>query len=181
MFRRDETRRAFDMYPASRPGGDDELSGVLQADEVVLSKIAVALESGRLVDGHAPLLAGADLNAYIAAGISSDHECTSAEEALEKIRLGMKIIIREGSAARDLYSLLPAVNESNFTEFMFGCDDRHPAHLLREGEIDDILRKAVKGGLEPVTAVRMATINTARHYRLRGRGAIAPDTGLTWS
>ncbi|HHT46665.1 MAG TPA: adenine deaminase [Firmicutes bacterium] len=171
----EETRRAFDMYPAS-PGLAEMMNfpGVLQADEVVLSKIAVALESGRLVDGHAPLLAGADLNAYIAAGISSDHECTSAEEALEKIRLGMKIIIREGSAARDLYSLLPAVNESNFTEFMFGCDDRHPAHLLREGEIDDILRKAVKGGLEPVTAVRMATINTARHYRLRGRGAIAP-------
>lgn len=171
----EETRRAFDMHPTS-PGLAEMMNypGVLQADEVVLSKIAAALESGRLVDGHAPLLAGTDLNAYIAAGISSDHECTSAEEALEKLRLGMKIIIREGSAARDLYSLLPAVNRGNFTEFMFGCDDRHPAHLLREGEIDDILRKAVKGGLEPVTAVRMATINTARHYRLKGKGAVAP-------
>lgn len=170
-----ETRKALEMFPAS-PGLAEMMNypGVLDADDEVLSKVAFALQRGCLVDGHAPLLSGRDLNAYISAGISSDHECTSASEALEKVRLGMKVIIREGSAAQDLEALLPAVNEKNFTEFMFACDDRHPGHLLQFGEINDILRKAVRLGLAPVTAVRMATLNTARHYRLKGRGAIAP-------
>ena len=167
--------KAFEMFPEA-PGLAEMMNypGLLEAEEEVLIKIAFARQRGYLVDGHAPFLSGRDLNAYIGAGISSDHECTSAQEALEKVRLGMKVIIREGSAAQDLRALLPAVNEKNFTEFMFGCDDRHPADLLRFGEIDDILRKAVRLGLDPVTAVRMATINTARHYRLKDRGGIAP-------
>lgn len=171
----DEIRRAFSLFPAA-PGLAELMNypGVLRTEEEVLLKIALARQKDYLVDGHAPLLSGRELNAYIGTGITSDHECTSAAEALEKVRLGMKVIIREGSAARNLEALLPAVNESNFTEFMFGCDDRHPADLLQCGEIDDILRKAVRLGLPPVTAVRMATINTARHYRLKGRGALAP-------
>ncbi|MDO9535990.1 MAG: adenine deaminase [Bacillota bacterium] len=171
----EETQKAFEMLHDS-PGLGEMMNfpGVLFRDKEVISKIKMALEMGRVVDGHAPSLTGKDLNAYVSAGISSDHECVSSGEALEKIRLGMKVIIREGSAAKDLDALLPAVNEKNFTEFMFGCDDRHPAHLLENGEIDDILRKAVRKGLDPVNAVRMATINPARHYGLKGRGAVAP-------
>lgn len=140
----------------------------------VMEKINVARKSRCMIDGHAPLLGGRDLNAYISAGITSDHECTTTEEALEKLRLGMKIIIREGSAAKNLISLLPIITDKNYPNILFGCDDRSPADLISEGEIDHVLRLAVSGGLDPVTAVQIATINPARHYNLSGRGAVAP-------
>jgi adenine deaminase len=148
--------------------------GVCAADPMVLAKLAAAKAAGRLIDGHCPLLSGKALQAYVGTGISSDHECTSAAEAREKVGLGMQVFIREGSAAKNLLALLPAVTEANEASFSFCTDDRHPADLLQEGEIDNILRRAVAAGLDPLTAVRLATINTARHYRLTGMGAVAP-------
>lgn len=148
--------------------------GVCGADAAVLAKITAARERGLAVDGHAPLLRGRELNAYVSAGIGSDHECVSAEEAREKVQLGLHVLIREGSAARNLLALLPAVTEGNAASFSFCSDDRHPAELVAEGEMDLILRRAVTAGLDPVTAVRMATLHPARHYRLTGLGAVAP-------
>lgn len=148
--------------------------GVYTADPAVLAKLAAARAAGRLIDGHCPLLGGKELQAYVSTGIGSDHECTSAAEAREKVGVGMQVLIREGSAARNLTALLPAVTAANEASFSFCTDDRHPADLLQAGEIDNILRLAVKAGMDPLTAVRLATINTARHYRLTGRGAVAP-------
>ncbi|MCK4590784.1 MAG: adenine deaminase, partial [Candidatus Latescibacteria bacterium] len=123
---------------------------------------------------HAPGLSGKELNAYIAAGIYSDHECTTCQEAAEKLRLGMWIMLREGSAAKNLVALLPLVNNANFRRCLFVTDDRHPKDLLQEGHIDQILRKAVSLGLDPIRAVQMATINTAQRFGLKSLGAVAP-------
>jgi adenine deaminase len=120
------------------------------------------------------MVRGVDLNAYIAAGIESDHECTTAEEALEKLGLGMRVMIREGSAAKNVTDLLPMVTEGNSRRCFFVTDDRHPADLLRDGHIDHILRKAVAAGLDPLTAVRMASLHTAEYFGLKKRAAIAP-------
>lgn len=171
----DEIKEAFRLYPQS-PGLAEMMNfpGFYRKVTDILKKIQVASEEKRLVDGHAPMLSGKNLAAYIGAGILTDHECTSTEEALEKIRLGMKIIIREGSAAKNLLELLPVVNEWTYPEIFFCSDDRHPGDLISEGGIDYILRKAVAAGLNPVTAIRMATINPARHYKLTGYGAVAP-------
>ncbi len=170
-----EIRECFKKYPRS-PGLAEMMNfpGVYLKDQAVMGKIRAARESVLLIDGHAPLLGGRDLSAYISAGMTTEHECTSAAEALEKLRLGMKIIIREGSAARNLRSILPVVTEKNCPNLLFGCDDRSPDDLVNEGEIDNILRQAVYLGLDPVRALQMATINTARHYNLRGLGAVAP-------
>jgi adenine deaminase len=138
----------------------------------VLDKIRIA--GSRPVDGHAPGLSGLDLNAYLVAGIGSDHECTGLEEAREKLRGGMHIFVREGTTARNLDALVPLVTLSNARRFHLCCDDRHPATLLSEGDIDDIVRKAIAAGVDPVTAIQMATINTAEYFRLRQVGAIAP-------
>lgn len=126
------------------------------------------------IDGHAPGLSGKALNAYVAAGIRSDHECTTPAEALEKLRAGMQILIREGTATRDLHALLPMVTPANSNGCSFCTDDRHPADLLEEGHIDDLVRQAIAAGLNPLRAIQMATINTARHYRRRDIGALAP-------
>lgn len=170
-----EVVAAFAADPGS-PGLGEMMNypGVISGDQAVLAKIAAARARGLRVDGHAPLLAGRELNAYVAAGITSDHECTSAAEAREKVALGMHVLIREGSAAKNLVTLLPAVRAANAANFSFCSDDRHPGDLIAGGHMDHILRRAVAAGLDAVTAVRLATINTARHYRLDGRGAVAP-------
>lgn len=144
--------------------------GVIFRDWEVLQKIKVA--EGRPIDGHAPGLSGRDLSAYIAAGIGSDHECTTVDEAREKLRLGMHIMIREGTMARDLEHLLPLVTPSNAANCMFVTDDRHLPDLIQEGHVDLAIRKAVKLGLDPVTAIQMATINPARYFGLHGVGGI---------
>jgi len=146
--------------------------GVLAGDPEVLAKISAA--AGRIIDGHGAGLSGDGLNAYRLAGIATDHECINAEEAKERIRLGMYVAIREGTAARNLESLLPAVNRDNWWYFMFCTDDRHLEDIMTGGHIDHCIRKAVSLGLDPVTAVRMATINPARCYNLKGQGATAP-------
>jgi len=146
--------------------------GVLFRVPAVLEKIKAA--GDRPVDGHAPGLSGLDLNAYVAAGIRSDHECTDLEEAREKLRRGMHIFIREGTTARNLHSLLPLVAPENARMCHFCTDDRHPDTLLTEGHIDDLVRKAIAWGLDPVMAIQMATVNTADYFRLHNMGAVAP-------
>ncbi|MGC8873553.1 MAG: adenine deaminase, partial [Chloroflexia bacterium] len=147
--------------------------GVLHRAPEVLEKLRVA--SGRPIDGHAPGLSGRDLCAYVAAGIGSDHECTSLQEALEKLRLGMAIMIREGSTAHNLEELLPLVMPGNASHCFFVSDDRHPADLLTHGHIDDILRRArSRELLPPVVLIQMATLNAARYFRLWDLGAVAP-------
>jgi adenine deaminase len=148
--------------------------GVTAGDEAVLQKIVAAHRRGKVVDGHAPGLTGAALQAYLAAGISSDHECLSAKEALEKLRCGMKVILRHGSASSSLAELLPLVRAETVDLFMFGSDDREAADLLERGHLDDLLRSAVALGGDPLQLIRIATLNAARHYRLYDRGALAP-------
>ncbi len=137
----------------------------------VLAKLE--LFAGRPVDGHAPGLSGRDLSAYIAAGPDSDHECTSPAEAREKLGKGMYLFMREGTGARNLLELLPAVNSDNSRRCCLCTDDRHPGDLLERGHIDSMLRMLVEAGLPPVTALQMATINTAKRFGLRGRGAVS--------
>jgi adenine deaminase len=146
--------------------------GVFLGVPEVLAKIEAA--GDRPVDGHSPGLSGLPLNAYAAAGIGSDHECTQLEEAREKLRRGMHIFIREGTTARNLKELLPLVTPRNAANCSFCTDDRHPEDLLEEGHIDALVRMAVAEGLDPVTAIQMATINTATYFGLRGLGMLAP-------
>ncbi|UCC78117.1 MAG: adenine deaminase [Anaerolineales bacterium] len=146
--------------------------GVIFRDWQVLNKIKVAAD--RPIDGHAPGLSGRDLCAYVAAGIRSDHEATTAEEAREKLQLGMHIMIREGTTARDLEALLPVVTPSNSSRCMFVTDDRHLADLLNEGHMNFVIRKAISLGLVPMTAIQMATINPARYFGLKDKGGIGP-------
>jgi adenine deaminase len=146
--------------------------GVFLGAPDVLAKIEAA--GDRPVDGHSPGLSGALLNAYTAAGIGSDHECTQLEEAREKLRCGMHIFIREGTAARNLEALLPLVKPENAVNCSFCTDDRHPEDLLDEGHIDALVRMAIAEGLDPITAIQMATINTANYFGLRGLGMLAP-------
>lgn len=147
---------------------------VVSGDEDALAKVEAAEALGRHLDGHAPGLSGPALNAYLAAGIRSDHECTTYEEALEKRRLGMWIMIREGSAARNLEALLPLVLEHGPAGTLLCTDDREPDHLLRDGHVNDVVRKAVALGCSPADAVIMATLNAARYHRLHRHGAVAP-------
>lgn len=146
--------------------------GVLGGDPELQEKLRLC--AGKIIDGHAPGLSGKELAAYIAAGITSDHECTTVEEALERLRLGMYIMLREGSATKNLLDLLPLVNKNNSRRFLFVTDDRHPQDLLTEGHIDHLVRLSVQAGIDLVTAVQMASLNAAEYFGLKGRGAIAP-------
>ncbi len=148
--------------------------GVIQQEPSVMEKLRAARKRGKPIDGHAPLLSGKDLNAYIAAGIQSDHECTRPEEAEEKLRLGMWLMIREGSAAKNLRDLLSVVSPGNHHRCLWVTDDLEPSDLIRTGEIDHLIRKAMGLGLDSIMALRMATINPARRFHLKDRGAIAP-------
>ncbi|MBE0428682.1 MAG: adenine deaminase [Thermoleophilia bacterium] len=146
--------------------------GVLGAGHEALNKIRVS--GGRRVDGHAPGVTGKDLCAYIGAGIHSDHECVTGEEAREKLRLGMYIMAREGSTARNLKELIGIITPENSRRFMHCSDDRSPGDLINKGHIDRNIRLAIQEGLEPLTAIQMATINTAEYFGLKDVGAVAP-------
>ncbi len=148
--------------------------GVLAADPDVLAKLAAARALGLPIDGHAPGLGGAALDAYAAAGPGADHESTGLEEAREKLRRGLTIMIREGSTARNLDALLPLVTAETEGRCTFVSDDREAATLLHDGHLDAILRRAVARGLDPLRALRLVTINPARFWRLDGLGAVAP-------
>ncbi len=146
--------------------------GVLMGLPDVMEKIAAFAD--RPLDGHAPGVTGRELCAYVAAGLGSDHECTTAEEAREKLRLGMRVILREATNARNLRDLLPAVTLENARRCLLGTDDRVPADLLDEGHLDAMVRAATLHGLDLVTVIQMATLNTAEWFHLRDRGAVAP-------
>jgi adenine deaminase len=146
--------------------------GVVSGDEEVLQKISAS--KGRVIDGHAPGLAGKELNAYLSAGILSDHESTTPEEGRGKLRRGMYLMIREGSSEKNLDALLPLVTDNTYKRCFFVVDDRNCSDLLREGDIDAVVRKAINRGLEPVRAIQMATINAAEYFRLYDRGGIGP-------
>lgn len=148
--------------------------GVIHGDTEVLGKIETAKIHAKPVDGHAPGLTGSDLNAYIAAGISSDHECTTADEAKEKLMAGMYIMIREGTGAKNLKDLLPIVTPQAARRMMWCTDDRHPHDLMEEGHIDSMVREAIKTGLDPVVAIQMATLNPSEYFGIKDVGAIAP-------
>ncbi len=148
--------------------------GVIFGDKSVWEKINDAVKQGKTVDGHAPFLSGKDLDKYVSAGISSDHECSDINEALEKIRKGQKVMIRQGTAARNLVDLLPLFEEPYNRRCLLVTDDRHPADLMKEGHIDNIIRLAVKNGKSPITAIRMASLQAAEHFGIHYVGAVAP-------
>src|ERR671918_682779 len=149
---------------------------VVAGEDDALAKLGVAERMDRHVDGHAPGLWGAELNAYLAAGVGSDHECTTLDEALEKRRLGMWVMIREGSAARNLEALLPMVLQHGPANTMLVTDDREPDQLLDQGHMNDVIRRAVALGCPPADAVVMATLHPARYHGLRRHGALAPGS-----
>jgi adenine deaminase len=148
--------------------------GFLFGDPGVRGKVEAARRRRVPIDGHSPLLSGLDLNAYVGAGMKSDHECLSRAEAREKVRLGMSIWIREGTAAKNLDDLLPLVTARNSERFAFATDDRHPWDLLAHGHLDHHVRRSIALGLDPVLALRLASWSCARHYGFDDRGAIAP-------
>lgn len=148
--------------------------GVINGDEKVLEKIELAKEKGKIIDGHGPMITGRELNAYVAAGIRTEHECSTVKEMVERLRLGMYIHIREGSAARNLKELIKAVNKDNLSRVMFCTDDKEPSDLLENGSIDNNIRLAIEAGIDPIDCIKIASLNPALAYGLEGKGAIAP-------
>ncbi|WP_244969312.1 adenine deaminase [Tissierella praeacuta] len=146
--------------------------GVISGNDKVLDKLT--LFKDKVIDGHGPMIKEKDLNAYIVAGIKTEHECSTVEEVLDRIRLGMYVLIREGSAAKDLRNIIKAVNKDNLRRFLFCTDDRHPEDLINEGSIDFNIKLAISLGIDPVDAIIMATLNPSECYGLKGKGAIAP-------
>lgn len=146
--------------------------GVINRDKNVLEKILMA--KGKIIDGHGPLISGRELNAYVAAGVETEHECSSVDEMKNRLRLGMYIHIREGSAARNLKELIKGVDKDNLRRCIFCTDDKHPKDLLQDGSIDHNIRLAIKEGLDPIDCIKMASLNAAECYGLKGKGAIAP-------
>ena len=147
--------------------------GILHRDESLLTMIELFRHKYKKIDGHAPGLSGKDLNSYSAAFIKSDHESTTAEEAYEKLSCGMQVLMRYGSGEKDLENLLPIVNEKTQPYLSYCTDDKHPEDIVN-GDIDEMIRISIKNGVDPITALRIGSINTARHYGLRSMGAIAP-------
>lgn len=147
--------------------------GVINGDKNVLSKIVTSQAHHKKIDGHAPELSGNGLNAYIAAGVYSDHECSTFENALEKLRKGQFIMIREGTAAHNLKALMPLLTQQYYSRCMFATDDKHPSDLLYGGHIDYIVKQALKNGADPIVALKTATHHAARYFLLNNKGAIA--------
>lgn len=147
--------------------------GVINGDKNVLSKIVTSQAHHKKIDGHAPELSGNDLNAYIAAGVYSDHECSTFENALEKLRKGQFIMIREGTAAHNLKALMPLLTQQYYSRCMFATDDKHPSDLLHGGHIDYIVKQSLKNGADPIVALKTATHHAARYFLLNNKGAIA--------
>ena len=146
--------------------------GVLNLDKNVMAKLELAKSKDKRIDGHAPFLSNKDLCAYIASGVKSDHECTTPQEAIEKLRLGMYIMIREGTAAKDLDALIPVLKNCNTRKCLFVTDDRHPSDLKEH--INGMVRRAVEAGVDPIKAIQCASLNTAEYFGLKDLGAVAP-------
>ena len=148
--------------------------GVVFADDEVLNKLLVAKNEGKLIDGHSPGLEGSELNAYAAAGIHTDHECSTVEEMLDRISRGLYVLLREGSACHNLRTLLKVVTPANSRRCLLCSDDRQPETILKLGHLDNHLRICVEEGIDPIAAIQMASLNAAECFRLYDRGAIAP-------
>ncbi|MDZ7673215.1 MAG: adenine deaminase [Halanaerobiales bacterium] len=146
--------------------------GVINGDKSIWDKIDMI--GNKFIDGHAPGVSGKDLNAYLLGGIMADHECTTKQEAIEKVAKGMYVMIREGSVTRDLVSLLPAINNKNLSRFLFATDDRDPGDLYEDGHINFVIKKAIENGISPLRAIKLATLNSAKALNLKNVGAIAP-------
>lgn len=146
--------------------------GVINYDNNVLDKLVIGNDF--IIDGHGPMIKDKDLNAYVVAGIKTEHECSTSEEMIDRLRLGMYILIREGSATRDLSKLIGNVNKNNLSRILFCTDDKHPEDLLNEGSIDYNIKLAIRAGLDPVDAISIASLNPAICYNLKNKGAIAP-------
>ena len=170
--------RAIDsFYDHPRVQGLAEMMnfvGTINGDPQVVEKIVASQAHHKKIDGHAPDLSGADLNAYIAAGVYSDHECSTCQNALEKLQLGQFIMIREGTAAQNLRALLPLLNQQYYSRCMFATDDKHPLDLLQGGHIDYIIREAIACGVDPIIAIKVASHQAARYFLMNNKGAIAP-------
>ena len=149
-----------------------DVHSVLNNDVELLQKLRIS--TNKNIDGHCPGVSDKELNAYLCAGISTDHECSTYEEALKKVQRGMYVLLREGSAAKNLKDLLPAINKDNYQRFLFCTDDKHINGLINEGTIDNCIRIAIKEGIEPIMAFTIASLNAAICYGLKRRGAIAP-------
>lgn len=148
--------------------------GVINQDKIVTDKLELAKRYKKYIDGHIPNISNEGLNGYILSGISTDHECSTVEEMIEKISLGMYVMIREGSAARNLETLIKGININNYQRCLFCTDDKHPQDILKNGHIDNNIRLAIKNNIDPIIAIKMATINVANCYNLQNIGAIAP-------
>lgn len=146
--------------------------GVINAEDKVLDKLILGKDM--IIDGHGPVISGKELNAYVVAGIKTEHECSTIEEVIQRLRLGMYVLLREGSAAKDLRNIISVVNSSNSRRIMFCTDDKHLEDLINEGSIDFNIKLAIEAGVNPIEAIRMATLNSAECYRLYNKGAIAP-------
>ena len=171
---------AFDMqWPMGDrhvPGMGEFMNypGIINKDEDVLNKLLVALNMNKVIDGHSPSVCGAELNAYIASGVKTDHECTAVEEMTERLQRGMYVQLRDGSACHDLKRLIPGITPYNYRRCLLCSDDRQPRTILENGHLDNHLRILVEAGIDPVMAVCMATLNCAECYNLTDRGALAP-------
>ncbi len=169
-----DTERLFEKYPQLLGLGEMmNFPGVLANDPEVIGKITAARSRGKPIDGHFPMGSGEALKAYVAAGITSDHESVAREEALEKVSAGMTVLIREGASARNLAALIGGVTSRNKASFCFCADDVSAGWLVQNGDILPAIRKAVQAGMNPIHAVQLATLHAARHYKLSDRGAIA--------
>jgi len=151
-----------------------DVNAVTTCNKDMLAKITNTKKISKNIDGHCPKISLNELNAYLCAGISTDHECTEKEEALEKVKQGMYVMMREGSQARDVRQLVKGVNDKNYQRFLFCTDDRHIEDLIEEGSIDNCIRIAIEEGLDPIMAYTIATFNAANCYKLNDRGAISP-------
>lgn len=170
----DALRRFIDNPQILGLGEVMDVNAVSSCNNNMLQKIIMACESHKTIDGHSPKISTTELNAYLSAGISTDHECSEVDEALEKVSRGMYVMLREGSAARNLCDLLPAVDNNNYHRFLFCTDDRHIEDIIEDGSIDNCIRIAIREGLDPIKAYTIASFNAAKCYNLKDRGAIAP-------
>lgn len=151
-----------------------DYTGVINRNEKVIKKINMTQKKGKIIDGHGPLLSGKELNAYVVAGVKTEHECSTVEEMIERLRLGMYIHIREGSAAKNLKELIKAVNKDNLRRILFCTDDKESSELLKNGSIDYNIRLAIGVGVDPIDCIKIASLNAAEAYGLKKLGAIAP-------
>ena len=147
--------------------------GVVNQDKEVMDKMNLAKKHGKMIDGHSPAIDANTLDSYVLAGVKTDHECTKTEEVWDRLRRGMYVLMREGSAAHDLLNLIPSVNAYNARYCMFCSDDRHPADIVKRGHINTLVRMAVEAGIEPIQAIRMASLNTAESYGFKNKGSLA--------